>query len=176
MAQQLNPRKFKRTIAFLAKYKLALVILIALLINGIIWLWNDLHFKTVKDRANKQYSQQQFEEFKLLARPYVWAIRGEMLNKNHQQIDLYGAEMIRQKGFESIMVSDADGFIISATDKKVEGKYIFTLIDSVLLAKDSTTVNRLNDSLAVINSPIMGFNSRLGTLTLFRKIYRFKYQ
>ncbi|NJO24530.1 MAG: hypothetical protein HC867_00260 [Bacteroidia bacterium] len=68
--------------------------------------------------------------------------------------------------FQSIMVSDADGLIISSTEKKSEGQNISSFVSTTFLAADSATINKLNDSVVVINSPIMGFNSRLGTLTV----------
>ncbi len=175
MAQDQNTGELKRISFFVVKNKMFLIVLTALILIGILWLWKDSQIKHIKDNSHDQYSNRQLEELKLLTRPYVWAVRREMLNKNYQQIELYAAEMIRYKGFESIMVSDADDVVISATNKKFEGQNIRLLVDTTFTAPDSTTVNRVNDSLAIVSSPIMGFNSRLGTLILNRKIYRIKY-
>lgn len=175
MKQNQNTSRLKRMIQFINRNKMLLVILTALILIGVIWIWKSNQINLIKDSYRDQYTNRQLEELKLLARPYVWAVRKEMLNKNYQQIELYAAEMIRYKGFESILVSDADGIVVSATNKKYEGQSIQLFVDSTHTAPDSTTVFRLNDSLAMVSSPIMGFNSRLGTLILNRKVYRIKY-
>lgn len=155
---------------FIYKYKILLVLLIAFIAIAVIWLLKNREIRQTKEIAQKQYINRQHEELKLLVKPYVWAIRKEMLTKNYQQVNLYGADMIHEKHIQSIMVADKNGIIISATDKKSEGKNIYALVDKASLKVDSTNIYKLNDSVIVVSSPVMGFNNRLGTLTIYKKI------
>jgi hypothetical protein len=56
--------------------------------------------------------------------------------------------------------------VILSTNKKEEGTAFSTTGNTVNLLADSTTVHNRNDSLMVLSSPIMGFNTRLGTLLI----------
>ena len=103
---------------------------------------------------------------KLLAKPYVWAIRTEMMKGNINQVNLYANDMVKQRNFQSIVVTNDKGVIVSSTDKKLEGKDISALDPQVNVNADSTVVTQTNDSELVMSSPIMGFNSRLGTLMI----------
>lgn len=79
-------------------------------------------------------------------------------------MNLYNNEMVREKNFISVMVTDSKGIITVSTDKKYEGKNFLTLRSGYFLNNDSTIVTKVNDSLHIMASPIMSFNSRLGTL------------
>lgn len=167
--------KYKSFGDFIAKNKMLTAFLIALIAIAVIWFWKNYQIEKIKDASQKQYAEKQYEALKLLAKPYVWAVRKEMLTKNYQQINLYAADMIHEKNFQSIMVSDADGLIISSTEKKSEGQNIKSFVNPDYLSADSATINKINDSVVVINSPIMGFNNRLGTLTIYKKMVAIKY-
>ena len=72
--------------------------------------------------------------------------------------------MVKQRNFQSVMVADTKGLIISSTDKKYEGKNLSALQMDNYLGTDSTVVTKTADSLLVMASPIMSFNNKLGIL------------
>lgn len=98
--------------------------------------------------------------------PYVWAIRKEMMEGNTGQVNLYGNNMVKEKNFVSIMAVNEKGKIISATDKKYEGKDFVSLSSPFYINVNNTVINEVNDSLLTVASPVMGFNTRLGTLII----------
>lgn len=155
--------------------KIATIFLISLLVILIIWFWKNHQIDNIKESSQKQFAEKQSEALKLFSKPYVWAVRKEMLTKNYQQINLYASDMIHEKGFQSIMVSDAEGIVISSTEKKSEGQQINTIVKPEYLSADSSTINNINDSIMILNSPIMGFNSRLGVLTIYKKIQKINF-
>ena len=70
----------------------------------------------------------------------------------------------KKKNFQKVVVTNDKGVAILSTNKKEEGKeFILTGKVNYLLA-DTTVVENINDSLLIMNSPVMGFNNRPGTL------------
>ncbi|QMU27852.1 hypothetical protein [Adhaeribacter radiodurans] len=88
-----------------------------------------------------------------------------MLNKNISQVNQYANELVKEKNFQSIVITNEKGIIISATNKKLEGKDFATVGDKNYLSGSTTQVNRVKNQL-ITTSPIMGFNSRIGTAIL----------
>jgi L-lactate utilization protein LutC len=147
------------------------LIFVALLAG--IWIWKEVQLNNVKKEAAKEQRILQDQasnlivlthqdHLKLLAKPFVWAVRTELLNKNINQVNQYANDLVKEKNFKSIVITNDKGTVISATDKKMEGKDFATVGNSNYLTDNSTQVNRVNDEL-ILTSPIMGFNSRLGT-------------
>lgn len=177
----------KKGFVHFIKTKLTLSLLfLAIIAIVIIWFWKNHQINNVKESSQQQinnvketsqtqFTEKQSETLKLFAKPYVWAVRKEMLIKNYQQVNLYASDMIHENNFQSIMISDAEGIIISSTDKKFEGQQLKTIVKPEYLSSDSTTIHQVNDSLIILNSPIMGFNSKLGVLTVYRKIDKLKF-
>lgn len=147
-----------------------------LVLLAIIWIWKTAQINNLKQEAtqDRQRLQQQAtqmivstheEHLIKLAKPFVWAVRTEMLNKNISQVNQYANELVKEKNFQSIVITNEKGIIVSATDKKLEGKDYATVSNKNYLSGNSTQVNRLKNQL-ITTSPIMGFNSRLGTAIL----------
>jgi len=101
---------------------------------------------------------------KLLAKPYVWAIRTEMMKGNIEAVNLYANDMVKEKNFQTLTVIDDKGMVISSTNKKLEGKPYSSIGNAAYLSTDSTVVNKVDDTALEVSSPVMGFNKRIGTL------------
>lgn len=143
----------------------------------ILLVWKALRIKSVKDEyarrehaiikdARLQLMETNRHFLKLMAKPYVWSIRTELLKSDINQINLYGNDIVKEQNFISVMVTDRQGTIISTTDKKFQGKTFASIDSASYLNIDSTVVNKVNDSLLIMASPIMSFNSKLGTLII----------
>lgn len=150
---------------------------VVIVLFGALMIWKSLQVSSLKkEQAEKEtalkqefstiYAQQGAEYLKRLAKPYVWALRTEMLQGNNNQVNLYNNDMVKEKGMISVMVADTKGVVISSTDKKFEGKNLSSLQQGDYLSADSTVVTKVADSLLVMASPIMSFNSKLGTLVV----------
>lgn len=146
----------------------------------IFWIWKNAAVKNEQERAEQQkqeiltsartmISSSHKEHLKLLAKPYVWALRTELLKGNVAEVNNYANEMVKEKNFQSIVVANDKGIIISSTNKKNEGMEFKTVGDPAYLQSNNTTVESVNDSIIVMTSPIMGFNNKLGTLMISYK-------
>ncbi len=150
---------------------------VIIVLFGAMFIWKSVQVSSLKkEQAEKEaalrqefntlYSQQSANYLRRLAKPYVWALRTEMLQGNYRQVNLYNNDMVKERNFLSVMVADTKGIIASSTDKRLEGKSFSSLQRGDYLSADSTVVNKINDSLLIMASPIMSFNSKLGTLII----------
>lgn len=152
-----------------------ITIVIALILLSAIWIWKTVEINNQKktaenekqvlqQHASKQIVQTHEQHLKLLAKPFVWAVRSEMMQGNMSQVNLYINEMVKEKNFQRIAVVNDKGIIISSTNKKDEGKHFSTIGNNSDLGINNTKLETQRDSVISMTSPIMGFNTRLGTL------------
>jgi sensor histidine kinase regulating citrate/malate metabolism len=124
----------------------------------------DTKQKELELQAHGIIAQTHEEHLKLLAKPFIWAIRSEMMKGNNSQIDLYMNEMVKEKNFQRIIVVNSKGTVMSSTNKKDEGKPFSTVDNTSKLNAEDTVIQNQGDSVLTMLSPVMGFNNRLGTL------------
>lgn len=143
----------------------------------ILWIVKDSQLKRVRAETAKDNQRLEREaqdaviraheqQLRLLAKPFSWAVRIEMMNNAISQINLYANELVKEKNISSIIIVDLAGTVISSTDKKWEGRNYSAIGNQRYLDSDSTIVDNIKDSVLMMSSPIMGFNNRLGTLVL----------
>ena len=153
------------------------VILAAIAAFVILWIVKDIQLKNLRAETEKDNQRLEREaqnaviraheqQLRLLAKPFSWAVRIEMMNNAISQVNLYANELVKEKNMSSIMIVDEAGKIISSTDKKWEGREYSAIGKQQYLDADSTIIENISDSVLVMSSPIMGFNNRLGTLVL----------
>ena len=173
----LNPQDSDNISKKGTKRKIAIIVIVGLVLLTGVWIWKSIEIKNVEKQAaiDKQEIQEQAARqirqlhemhLKLLAKPFVWAVRTEMLKNNISQVNLYANDMVKEKDFQKIVILNDKGIVILSTNKKEEGKEFVVPGNAVNLSANITTVDNINDSLLVLSSPIMGFNSRLGTLLI----------
>lgn len=150
-------------------------ILIPLVLIAAVWIWKQVEINNIKKTAAKEQAAliqtakkeivaNSTEHLRLLAKPFVWALRTEMLQGNLGQVHLYLNEMVKEHNFKNVAVANSDGKIVSSTNKKFEGQPFAAIGDNKYLSINNTVVENNNDSLLTMASPIMGFDKRLGTL------------
>ncbi|MEP7111543.1 MAG: hypothetical protein ABI760_26345 [Ferruginibacter sp.] len=160
-----------------APKQIALVVVAGLVLLSVLWIWKSIEIRNIliKDAAERQQikkeaiiqiQQSHKNHLKLLARPFVWAVRNEMLSGKLTQVNLYANDMIREQNVQKITVTDGNGLVVLSTNKKEQGKEFAAIGDPVYMLANTTMVNSINDSTMVMSSPIMAFNSRLGTLII----------
>jgi len=148
---------------------------IVVVLFAALWIWKAIEIKNLKQeheknetmlrqKAIERLSQSDYKYLKLLAKPYVWAIRTEMMKGNIEAVNLYANDMVKEKNFQTITVVDDKGMVISSTNKKLEGKSYASVGNAAFLNNDSTVVNKIDDTALEVSSPVMGFNKRIGTL------------
>lgn len=157
--------------------RLVITIIIALVLIAGLWAWKTIQINHIRDQAQKEQLQLQEKvksqmreidenNLKVLAKPFVWAIRTEMLKNNVSQIALYINDIVKERSFQKINIVNEKGIVILSTNKKEEGGKSSMTEGGITLSAENTEVSKLNDSIMTMSSPIMGFNSRLGTLLI----------
>ncbi len=146
-----------------------------ILLFAALWIWKAAEIKNLKkehekketllkQKANDLLLLSDYRYLKLIAKPYVWAIRTEMMKGNIEAVNLYANDMVKEKNFQTITVVDDKAMVISSTNKKLEGKSYAAVGNVAYISDDSTVVNKVDSSTLEISSPVMGFNKRIGTL------------
>jgi len=157
------------------KNKILVAAGVIILLFAALWIWKAAEINNLKKENEKKetllrqkaielLSQSDYKYLKLLAKPYVWAIRKEMMKGNIEAVNLYANDMVKEKNFQTITVVDDKGMVISSTNKKLEGKSYASVGNGAYLSNDSTLVNKVDDTAFEVSSPVMGFNKRIGTL------------
>lgn len=114
------------------KMMLIVGLVATVLIIGI-WIWKSTQLSAVKKQSatamqqlkDQMTNQIQYSEklyLKSIAKPFIWAIRSEMLKNNISQVNLYANEMVKEKNFQKVLVANDKGMVILSTNKKEEGK------------------------------------------------------
>lgn len=163
--------------ATVTRKTLYITILVAIILLVALWAWKAIETNKIRKNAETEQNnlkteaegyivQTHEQHLRLLAKPFVWAVRSQMLEGNMSQVNLYMNEMVKEKNFQRISLVDAQGKIISSTNKKDEGQAFATIGNDADLTNDQTNVQVLQDSVIHLTSPVMGFNNRLGTLVI----------
>ncbi len=158
-----------------AKNKILVAAGVIVVLFAALWIWKAVEISNLKKENEKKEAllqqkavellrQSDYRYLKLLAKPYVWAIRTEMMKGNIDAVNLYANDMVKEKYFQTITVVDDKGVIVSSTNKKLEGKPFASVGNAAYLSNDSTVVNKVDAATLEVSSPVMGFNKRIGTL------------
>lgn len=115
-------------------------------------------------RANQRIADNTAYFLKTLMTPFAWSVRTAMLSGNVEQVDQYLYQFVQEKNFELILVADANGKIISATNQKYKDEAFADHFEPSLLKANTTMLNTADSASIKVATPIMGLNSKLGTL------------
>jgi len=157
------------------KNKILVAAGVIILLFAALWIWKAAEIKNLKKENEKKeillrqkaielLSQSDYKYLKLLAKPYGWAIRTEIMKGNIEAVNLYANDMVKEKYFQTITVVNDKGVVVSSTNKKLEGKSYASVGNAAYLTNDSTVVNKVDDATLEVSAPVMGFNKRIGTL------------
>ncbi|TXK23599.1 hypothetical protein FVR03_22445 [Pontibacter qinzhouensis] len=120
--------------------------------------------QAVLDRANQRITENNTYLLQVMTKPFSWALRTAMLAGNQEQVDQYLFQFVQEKNFNLVLVADATGTIVSSTDQNFTGKAFANHFKQDYLKAEAALVDYANTERVVVVSPIMGFNTRLGTL------------
>lgn len=140
-----------------------------------LWIWKSVQIANLRKQSatemhllkydvTNQMRKSDEQHLRSIAKPLVWIVRSEMLKNNMSQVILYTNEMVKEKNFLKIVITNDKGIVLLSTNKKEEGKEFISTGKVNYLLADTTAVENMNDSLLIMSSPVMGFNNRLGTL------------
>ncbi len=152
---------------------LALMIIIPL----VIFLWKQAEIKSLKQsqqariseittQANNTIMENNRKNIETVTRVFTWAVRSEMLRQNLEQINTYMADLVKMEGMHHISVINADGIVVSSTNKKYEGVvYPGPVAKELSGITEAITKSDENGDMVSI-CPVMGLDNRMGTLII----------
>ncbi len=114
-------------------------------------------------RANARVAENDRYFLQVLVKPFSWALRTALLSGNVEQVDQYLYQFVQERNFSLLLVADVNGTIISSTNQVYSNTPFGQNFDPAYLTADSTIVNDSDRANVVVATPIMGFNSKLGT-------------
>ncbi len=156
-----------------------IIIGILLLAGLIFYFYKAYEIKGIKEslivQADSLIINQNKRALMLTAKPLVWAIRGEMLRNNLDEINILTTDLVKEKSILDISLLNASGIIINSTNKKLEGSVASDIYKNYLVV-DSIQVLNTSDSVARVIAPVMGYQSKLGVIIMNYKFSRFKPQ
>ncbi|MDP3586339.1 MAG: hypothetical protein Q8R61_14515 [Thiobacillus sp.] len=99
----------------------------------------------------------------------AWAVRGEMIRNNLDQVDQFFTEIVKLPGTERALLAGVDGKIAVSTDRRHLGAEASTLVPPEALLLPQVTVRSEADGTLLLVVPVMGLNDRLGTVFVTRR-------
>ncbi|THF65539.1 hypothetical protein E6C76_08130 [Pseudothauera nasutitermitis] len=97
----------------------------------------------------------------------AWAVRGEMIRNNLDQIDQYFNELVRAGRIQLVVLANQDGKILVSSDRAlIDAPLPASLPAELLQVPDVTVQPAANADERRIAIPIQGLNTRLGTVLL----------
>lgn len=164
-----KPSFLKRIRKALWKHKLssllALLLILVLIWSAIRLKRSEKQHEAVTSTLINQYELQidsiQIANMILTVRVFTWAIRGELIRNNLDQVDQYFTRFIKEPQIARLQLIHPDSLrIILSTNRKDEGMILedkgLSEVDKITIQTDSTGVRLIN--------PIMGLDEKIGLL------------
>lgn len=95
----------------------------------------------------------------------AWAVRGELIRNNLDQVDQYFVELTRMPRVQRVVLAAPDGKLLVATDRKFLAQPVTQLHPAEVLSTPQVTVQTTPQGYRLV-IPVMGLNTRLGTVVL----------
>lgn len=117
-------------------------------------------------KAEARHAETVKQSLTMFSVPLGWAIRREMMADNMDQVDQYVTDLVKQKGFERMVVAKVDGAVAVSSDRKNLGAPFGSLYAERYLTADQISVEEASPGKWLVVVPILGLNARLGTLAI----------
>lgn len=171
------------TMQFPAKYAVMLVGVIV-----VIFVWKTIAVSKVEsDMAKKleservlitqqarEYADQQYtKEEERFGQVLSWAVRGELIRHNIDQIDQYLSEIVKMKDTERVVLIGDDGQLLVSTDKRLEETKGVEIFPKEILSLQKITVKSDVDGKKILVVPVMGLNKKIATIVVSYKQPKF---
>lgn len=96
----------------------------------------------------------------------AWAVRGELIRNNLDQVDQFFNEMARMERVVRVVLADQNGKMLLSSDKRYQGGDFTALYPAGLLGTPQVTVLAGADGRKRLVLPVMGLAARLGTVVI----------
>ena len=158
----------KDAVGILKRQWHVLLIILLLIALGAMYLWKNNAVNSTREEVTAQaarvIAERNIEFLRLVSVPLVWAVRGEMMRGNYDQINQYLINFVREPHVQDVILAKADGVILLATNKRLEGTPVKDSFPASVLQVEKATVSSLEGKGLMSASPVMGLNRKLGVL------------
>ncbi|SCX10659.1 hypothetical protein SAMN05216379_10678 [Nitrosomonas eutropha] len=118
--------------------------------------------KKAREYADSQYNKEEERFGQVLA----WAVRGELIRNNLDQIDQYLSELVRTKDTERVVLISDEGKLLVSTDKRLITEDASNLYPKEVLDLQTITVKSDVAGKKLLVVPVMGLNKRMATIII----------
>lgn len=118
-----------------------------------------------REYADKQYLREEERFGQVLS----WAVRGELIRNNIDQIDQYLSEIVKMKDTERVVLIDDDGQLLVSTDKRLEESKATELFPKEIMNLQKITVKSDVEGKKILVVPVMGLNKKIATIVISYK-------
>ncbi|MGQ9684929.1 MAG: hypothetical protein ACUVT2_01305 [Thiobacillaceae bacterium] len=96
----------------------------------------------------------------------AWAVRGELIRNNLDQVDQFFNQMVRMERVERVVLASQDGKILLSSDRHYQGGDLAALYPAELLGVPQVSVVAGAEGKKRVVIPVMGLTARLGTVVM----------
>ena len=121
---------------------------------------------TLLGQLRTRMADESDEAQRQLGMALAWAVRGEMIRNNLDQVDQFFGEIVKLPNTERVLLAGSDGKVQVSTDRRHLGAEATTLVAPELLLLPQVTVHSEADGSRILVVPVMGLNARLGTVVV----------
>jgi hypothetical protein len=118
-----------------------------------------------REYADKQYIKEEERFGQVLS----WAVRGELIRGNIDQIDQYLSEIVKMKDTERVVLIGDNGQLLVSTDKRLEESKGLEIFPKEILNLQKITVKSDVDGQKILVVPVMGLNKKIATVIVSYK-------
>lgn len=130
--------------------------------------------RTIITQQAREYADQQYvKEEERFGQVLSWAVRGELIRNNVDQIDQYLSEIVRMKDTERVVLIGEDGQLLVSTDKRLEETKGTEIFPKEILNLQKISVKSDVGGKKILVVPVMGLNKKIATLVVSYKQPKF---
>ncbi|MEK6595793.1 MAG: hypothetical protein AABZ18_04665 [Pseudomonadota bacterium] len=119
----------------------------------------------------REYADQQYiKEEERFGQVLSWAVRGELIRNNIEQIDQYLSEIVKMKDTERVVLIGDDGQLLVSTDKRLEEAKGVEIFPKEILNLQKITIKSDVDGKKILVVPVMGLNKKIATVVVSYKL------
>lgn len=122
-----------------------------------------------REYADQQYSREEERFGQVLS----WAVRGELIRNNIDQIEQYFGEVVRMKDTQRVDLVDSEGQLLVSTDKRFQESKANDVYPKEFLNLQKITLNSDVNNNKILVIPVMGLNKKIATVIVSYKLQKF---
>lgn len=120
----------------------------------------------IKQQAREYADQQYIKEEERFGQVLSWAVRGELIRNNIDQIDQYLSEIVKMKDTERVVLIADDGQLLVSTDKRLEETKATEIYPKEILNLQKIAVKSDVEGKKILVVPVMGLNRKIATVVV----------